>query len=100
MSRSKALLNTFTGRKVQVSANANIAACEAVEDYFLSPAGQQLIIKGWMYGVRSDVKDYPYDGSPVTDLIPKFIPVDWEKCYKERDAIRGMFQNHVTVPAE
>ncbi|MBP3913927.1 MAG: ABC transporter substrate-binding protein [Lachnospiraceae bacterium] len=84
----------------KVSANANIAACEAVEDYFLSPAGQQLIIKGWMYGVRSDVKDYPYDGSPVTDLIPKFIPVDWEKCYKERDAIRGMFQNHVTVPAE
>ena len=84
----------------KISANANIAACEAVEDYFLSPAGQQLIVKGWMYGVRSDVNDYPYDGSPVTDLIPNFIPVDWEKCYKERDAIRGMFQDHVTVPAE
>ena len=80
------------------SANANVAAAEAVEDYFLSPAGQQQIVKGWMYSVRSDVKESPYDGLPLDDLLKKTIPVDWEKCYKQREDIRTMFQEYVTVP--
>ena len=80
------------------SANANSKAAEALEDYFLSPDGQKLIIKGWMYGVRSDVEEYPYDGRPLSEILANAIPVDWEKCYKEREDIRRMFQEYVTVP--
>lgn len=80
------------------SANANIAAAEAVQEYFLSPAGQQLVINGWMYGVRSDVEEYPYDAVPLSDLMKNTIPVDWEKCYKQREEIRTLLQEHLTVP--
>ena len=80
------------------SANANTAAAEAVEDYFLSPAGQLQIVKGWMYSVRSDVNKYPYDGIPLPDLLKNTIPVDWNKCYKQREEIRTLFQEYVTVP--
>ena len=80
------------------SANANIAAAEAVQEYFLSPAGQQLVINGWMYGVRSDVEEYPYDAVPLSDLMKNTIPVDWEKCYKQREEIRTLLQENLTVP--
>lgn len=80
------------------SANSNTAAAEAVEEYFLSPEGQKLIVNGWMYSVRSDVEDYPYDGIPLSELLKNTIPVDWERCYKDKESIRTMFQEYVTVP--
>ena len=79
-------------------ANNNIAAAEAVENFFLSPEGQKLVVKGWMYAVRSDVTEYPYDAVPLSDLMKNTISVDWEKCYKQRNEIRTMFQNNVTIP--
>ena len=80
------------------SANANTAAAEAVEEFFLSPEGQKLIVKGWMYAVRSDVEEYPYDAIPLSQLLENTIPVDWEKSYKQREEIRTKFQEYVTVP--
>ena len=80
------------------SKNANIAAAEAVEEYFLSPAGQRQIVKGWMYSVRSDVNEYPYDAVPLPEMLKNTMPVDWDKCYKQREEIRTMFQEYVTVP--
>ena len=80
------------------SANKNIAAAEAVEEFFLSPAGQQLIINGWMYGVRNDMDEHPYDSVTLSKLLENTITVDWEKCFKQREEIRTMFQNNVTVP--
>ena len=82
------------------SANANTEAAEAVEDYFLSPEGQKLIIDGWMYGVRDDMDDTPYDGLKLPDMLRNTITVDWEKAYRERDSIRTMFEEYVTVPEE
>ena len=82
------------------SANANTEAAEAVEDYFLSPEGQKLIIDGWMYGVRDDMDDTPYDGLKLPDMLRNTIAVDWEKAYRERDSIRTMFEEYVTVPEE
>ena len=80
------------------SANANTKAAEAVEEYFLSPAGQELIIKGWMYGVRNDMDKTPYDGSKLEDILKNNNPIDWDKAYHQRDEIREMFQKYVTVP--
>ena len=82
-----------------ISANANPAACDAVEEFFLSPEGQRLVVNGWMYAVRSDVEEYPYDGIPLSQLLQNYIPVDWEKCFRQREEIRTRFQENVTVPA-
>ena len=82
----------------QYSANDNIEAAEAVEDYFLSIEGQKQIVKGWMNPARGDVEEYPYDGRPLSELKSNTIPIDWEKCYKQREEIRTMFQEYVTVP--
>ena len=78
------------------SANKNIKAAEALQEYFLSPAGQKLIIKGWMYGVRTDMEEHPYDSKTLAEMLKNTIPVDYEKCYKQRDDIRALFQREVT----
>lgn len=80
------------------SANNNISACEAIEEYFLSADGQKQIVKGWMNTVRSDFDETPYDGKALSELLSNTISVDWEKCYKQRDDIRTMFQEYVTIP--
>jgi iron(III) transport system substrate-binding protein len=80
------------------SANNNIAACEAVEDWFLSSEGQQYIVAGWMHSVRSDYPDAPYDAIPTSEILANVLPVDWEKCFREREEIRTLFQENVTIP--
>ncbi|MBQ7064857.1 MAG: ABC transporter substrate-binding protein [Firmicutes bacterium] len=84
----------------KVSANANIKAAEAVEEFFLSPEGQKLIVKGWMYGVRSDFTEYPYDGIPLEQLLGNTIKVDWVKCYKQREEMRTLFQQYIVDAAK
>lgn len=80
------------------SANNNIAACEAVEEWFLSQEGQKYIVAGWMHSVRSDYPSAPYDAIPTSEIVSAAMPVDWEKSYKEREDIRTLFQENVTVP--
>ena len=80
------------------SANNNVKACEAVEEFFLSSEGQELIVKGWMYGTKTDVNVKPYDGIELKDLVKQTLPIDWEKAYKDIEKIRKMFQENVTVP--
>lgn len=80
------------------SANNNIAACEAIEDWFLSPEGQKYIVAGWMHSVRSDYPSAPYNAIPTSEVISNGMPIDWEKCFKEREEIRTLFQENVTVP--
>ena len=79
------------------SANNNVAACEAITDWLLSEEGQSYIVKGWMHSVLTDYPTEPYDGKPTQELMDTNIEVDWEKCYTERDSIRALFQENVTV---
>ena len=79
------------------SANNNVAACEAITDWLLSDEGQSYIVKGWMHSVLTDYPTEPYDGKPTQELMDTNIEVDWEKCYTERDSIRALFQENVTV---
>jgi iron(III) transport system substrate-binding protein len=80
------------------SANNNITACEAIEDWFLSSEGQKYIVSGWMHSVRSDYPSAPYDAIPTNEILANVMPVDWEKCFKEREEIRTLFQENVTIP--
>lgn len=79
------------------SANKNIAACEAIVDWILSEEGQSYIVKGWMHSVLKDYAVEPFDGAKTADLLATDIGVDWEKCYKQREEIRTMFQEKVTI---
>lgn len=80
------------------SANNNTAACEAVEEWFLSSEGQKYIVAGRMHSVRSDYPSAPYDAIPTSEIMSNMMPVDWEKCFKQREEIRTLFQENVTVP--
>lgn len=82
----------------QWNANQNTEACQAITDWFLSSEGQQYILQAWMHHVRKDMTDqFPYDSKPKAEVFSKTIPVDWERCYKERDSIRTAFEENVTI---
>ncbi|MCR5289692.1 MAG: ABC transporter substrate-binding protein [Treponema sp.] len=83
--------------KDEYSANKNAAACEALTDWFLSREGQECIIAGWMHSVTKDKDLIPYDSLPKDKMFSKTIDIDWEKCYKQRDSIRTMFEENVTI---
>lgn len=80
------------------SANGNIKACQEVTDWFLSEEGQSNIVAAWMHSVLKDYPEPPYDAIPTEDILKNTIPVDWEKCYREREEIRTMFQEYITIP--
>ena len=79
------------------SANANIEACEAVTNWFLSEEGQQYILKGYMHGVLKGMTDVPKGSISTDELISMDIGVDWDRCYHDRDEIRTRFQEAVTI---
>ncbi|MDO5695928.1 MAG: ABC transporter substrate-binding protein [Eubacteriales bacterium] len=81
----------------KMSANGNTKACEEITEWFLSEEGQEAIVKGWMHSVRKDFPKAPYDAIPTAEIQKNVIPVDWEKCYKDRDTIRTKFQEYVTI---
>jgi iron(III) transport system substrate-binding protein len=82
------------------SANKNTAACEAITDWFISEEGQKFIVDGWMHSVRKDFDGVPYDSVPNDEIYAKTLDIDWERCYKERDSIRKLFEEYVTIPAQ
>lgn len=84
--------------KDEFSANQNAAACEAVEEWFLSLEGQKYIVSGWMHSVRSDYPNAPYDAIPTSEILANTISIDWEKCFRQREEIRTLFQENVTIP--
>jgi iron(III) transport system substrate-binding protein len=78
------------------SANRNIPAAQAVAEWFLSPAGQNAIVDGWMHSVRAGFDRYPYDAPPTDTIRENSIPVNWENCLNQRDEIRDSFEEYIT----
>jgi iron(III) transport system substrate-binding protein len=81
----------------QWSANKNTAAAEEITDWFLSPAGQANVVKGWMHSVRKNFPTLPYDSIPTAEIKANSMPVDWEHCYRQREEIRTKFEEAVTA---
>jgi iron(III) transport system substrate-binding protein len=80
------------------SANQNTDICEEITDWFLSEEGQKSIVDGWMHSVRSDYPEPPYDAIPTSEITGNIIPIDWLRCYQDREEIRTSFQENVTIP--
>ena len=78
------------------SANVNIEACEAVENWLLSEAGQRLILGGWMHSVFAAMEDIPYDSVDTNWLIEQDLGVDWENAYQNRESINQAWTERVT----
>ena len=79
------------------SKNDNTEACEKVLDWFLTKEGQQVIVDGWMHSVIKDM-EAPYDGIDTLDILNNQLTIDWESTYKNREDLRTMFENNVSVP--
>ena len=80
------------------NANNNIAACQAITDWFLSNEGQKNIVAGWMHSVVSGYPEPPYDAIATSEILKNTLPVNWENCFQQRDEIRTKFQENVTIP--
>lgn len=80
------------------NANNNIAACQAITDWFLSNEGQKNIVAGWMHSVVSGYPELPYDAIATSEILKNTMPVNWENCFRQRDEIRTKFQENVTIP--
>jgi iron(III) transport system substrate-binding protein len=80
----------------QWSANKNVAAAQAITDWFLSPEGQANIVAGWMHSPRAGFPKLPYDAIPTTEIKANNLPVNWENCYRQREEIRTKFEEAVT----
>lgn len=80
------------------SANQNTAAAEAISNWFLSPAGQEYMVAGWMHSVRIDAPHAPFDAIPTNEIRANALPVDWQRASLERDVFREKFLDHVMVP--
>ncbi|GHV41882.1 iron(III)-binding protein [Spirochaetia bacterium] len=78
------------------AANNNIAAAEAITDWFLAPEGQNNIVAGWMHSVRANFPKLPYDGIPTGQIKANNMPVNWENCFRQREEIRTKFEEAVT----
>jgi iron(III) transport system substrate-binding protein len=77
------------------SANKNAAAAEAVSDWFLSPAGQNAIVSGWMHSVRDNFNRLPEGARATNEIRANSIRVNWDFVFRQRDMIRIRFENQV-----
>ena len=78
------------------SKNVNTEAAEAVARWLLSPAGQEMVVKGYMHSVLKGTDLLPYRSISTDELIEKDLGVDWEKAYRERESINNLWTLKVT----
>lgn len=81
--------------KDEWSAHGNAKICEEITDWFLSPEGQRLILKGWMHAVRKDMTEVPYDAIATSEIVANAMPVSWQHCLDERPELRTNFEERV-----
>ena len=81
--------------KDEWSAHGNAKICEELTDWFLSPDGQQYIVKGWMHSILKTPPALPYDSIPSEQILATAMPVNWQHCLDERAELRTNFEERV-----
>ncbi len=79
------------------SANVNVEACEAVEQWLLTEEAQKLILQGYMHSVFAGMTEIPYHSVDTDSLIAKDLGVDWENAFHNREAINKAWTEKVTT---
>ena len=80
----------------EYSKNVNTEAAEAVAQWLLSPAGQEMVLKGYMHSTLAEMTEVPYKSVDTNELIQKDLGVDWEKAYRDRESINNLWTLKVT----
>lgn len=88
--------STIMTVKEDMSANKNIKAAEALTDWFLSPAGQEAIVAGWMHSVLKNPEKMPFDAKATGEILQQSMLVNWEKTYHDRENLRKSFEANIT----
>ena len=76
------------------SANANAETAQIVADWFLSEAGQNAIVEGWMHSVRSDIR-IPLNSIPTSEIISNAMPINWLYLNNDKNEIISRFEEYV-----
>ena len=79
----------------EFSKNVNTDAAEAVAQWFLTPAGQEAVLKGYMHSTLKGM-EAPYRSVSTDELIEKDLGVDWERAYRDREQIKNLWTEKVT----
>ncbi|MDO5089535.1 MAG: ABC transporter substrate-binding protein [Leptotrichiaceae bacterium] len=87
--------STIMTIKEDLSANKNIKAAEALTDWFLSPAGQEAIVAGWMHSVLKNPEKAPYDAKNTSEILNSVMKINWENTYHNREQLRKIFEKHI-----
>ena len=82
-----AIPSTIMTVKEEMSPNKNVKAAEALTDWFLSPAGQEAIVEGWMHSVLKNPAKAPFDAKATAEILAVAMPINWEKTYHDRDKL-------------
>ena len=80
----------------EYSRDVNTEACEAVAQWLLSEAGQQMIVNGFMHSTLAGFGEVPSGSISTDELIQKDMGVDWEKAYHNREEINTLWTQKVT----
>ena len=91
-----AIPSTIMTVKEEMSPNKNIKAAEALTDWFLSPAGQEAIVEGWMHSVLKNPEKAPFDALATPEILKAAMPINWDKTYHDRENLRQIFEKHIT----
>jgi len=95
-----AIPSTIMTVKEEMSPNKNVKAAEALTDWFLSPAGQEAIVDGWMHSVLKNPAKAPFDAKATAEILTAAMPINWEKTYHDRDKLRAIFEKYITKAAK
>ena len=95
-----AIPSTIMTVKEEMSPNKNIKAAEALTDWFLSPAGQEAIVDGWMHSVLKNPAKAPFDAKSTAEILAAAMPINWDKTYHDRDKLREIFEKYITKAAK
>ena len=87
--------STIMTIKEELSPNKNIKAAEALTDWFLSPAGQETIVEGWMHSVLKNPAKAPYDARNTAEIISAAMKVNWINTYPNREELRKIFEKYI-----
>ena len=79
------------------SANVNIDACAAIEQWLLSEEAQKIVLQGYMHSVFAGMTEVPYNSVDTEGLIEKDLGVDWVNAYTNRDTINTAWTERVTT---
>ena len=79
------------------SANKNILGAEQVAEWFLTEAGQNVIVDAWMHSVRKGFPRYPFNAKATDEIRANSIPVIWDNMYHQRDEIRRGFEEYIAA---